>query len=314
MEQELLNRYLEGVASPEEKVQVMRWVEQDEKNKSELLAMHRLYDVTVWQRTGEQGGRWPEKSVRRIGPVAAAIAGMAASLLLFLGVGWRYVRSTNRQASGSAVQTLHVPPGQRAELTLADGTGVWLNAGSTLTFPAHFPASAREVCLDGEGYFSVTKNERKPFIVKTSAYRIRVLGTEFNVRAYAGSPLFGVSLLKGAVEVYADSTAQQVSLEPGTRVYVENDRLKKDSIRHYEHLLWKEGIIGFDDEPVERMIELLELYFDTEIRVENESFKQKKYTGKFRAKDGIEHILNVLQLNTRFVYEKDEERNVITIR
>lgn len=314
MEQELLNRYLEGVASPEEKAQVMRWVKQSEKNKCELLALRRLYDVTVWQRTSDNAGRRPEKGVRRIGPVAAALAGMAASLLLFLGIGWWYGRSANGQAAGNAVQTLHVPPGQRAELTLADGTGVWLNAGSTLTFPTHFPANAREVRLDGEGYFTVTKNERKPFIVKTSAHRIRVLGTEFNVRAYAGSPLFGVSLLKGAVEVYADSTAQQVSLEPGTRAYLENDRLKKDSIRHYEQLLWKEGIIGFDDEPVERMIGLLELYFDTEIRVENELFKQKKYTGKFRAKDGIEHILNVLQLNTRFVYEKDEEKNVITIR
>ncbi|MDR2117906.1 MAG: DUF4974 domain-containing protein, partial [Tannerellaceae bacterium] len=85
-------------------------------------------------------------------------------------------------------------------------------------------------------------------------------------------------------------------------------------IENRDPYLWKEGLICFDDEPVNGMISKLELYYDVKITVRNESFKKQKYTGKFRTRDGIEHILKVFQLKDRFTYEKDDERNIITIK
>ena len=95
------------------------------------------------------------------------------------------------------MKAIHVPSGQRAELTLSDGTRVCLNSNTTLTFPDHFDRKERRVTLDGEGYFQVAKNEKKPFIVQAKEYEVRVLGTEFNVMMYKDQDFFETVLLKG---------------------------------------------------------------------------------------------------------------------
>lgn len=311
MDQDLIKKYISGRASEEEKMQILAWAKNDKKNMSELLAMRKLYDVTLWQQRDVIGS---SKKINRFSLLLfTKIASVAAVFILLLSMSW-YIFELKQQLPQTAMQTISVPPGQRVELTLADGTDVWLNAGTTFTFPNNFSSDNREVELNGEGYFTVSRNEKKPFIVKTSTYNVKVLGTEFNVMAYAKAPMFEVSLLKGSVEVYSDVKQQKVLLEPHMQAHLENDRLVKGPISQFNNLLWKEGVICFDDEPVDRMIDKLELYFDTRITVENEAFKKKRYTGKFQAKKGIEHILNVFQLKDRFVYEKDEENNTITIK
>lgn len=311
MDQDLIKKYISGRASEEEKMQILAWAKNDKKNMSELLAMRKLYDVTLWQQRDVIGS---SKKINRFSLLLfTKIASVAAVFILLLSMSW-YIFELKQQLPQTAMQTISVPPGQRVELTLADGTDVWLNAGTTFTFPNNFSSDNREVELNGEGYFTVSRNEKKPFIVKTSTYNVKVLGTEFNVMAYAKAPMFEVSLLKGSVEVYSDVKQQKVLLEPNMQAHLENDRLVKGPISQFNNLLWKEGVICFDDEPVDRMIDKLELYFDTRITVENEAFKKKRYTGKFQAQKGIEHILNVFQLKDRFVYEKDEENNTITIK
>lgn len=311
MDQELIKKYITGWASEEEKMQVLAWAKNDKRNMSELQAMHKLYNVTLWQQRDVTGSR--QKTVKRNLSLFTKIASVAAVFLLLLSMSW-YIFDLKRQLPETAMQTISVPAGQRVELILADGTNVWLNAGTTFTFPNNFSSANREVQLNGEGYFTVSRNEKKPFIVKTSSYDIKVLGTEFNVMAYAKAPMFEVTLLHGSVEVYSDLKQQKVLLESNMQVHVENDQLVKGPVARFDHLLWKEGVICFDDEPVDRMIEKLELYFDTRIVVENEAFKKKRYTGKFQAKKGIDHILNVFQLKDRFVYERDEEQNTIMIK
>jgi ferric-dicitrate binding protein FerR (iron transport regulator) len=138
------------------------------------------------------------------------------------------------------------------------------------------------------------------------------LGTEFNVLAYNKSPLFEVSLLKGLVEVVSGD--RNVRLEPDTKLRKDSDNLVKGEIKNYDYLQWKDGVISFDNEPVEMIVSKLELYFDTRIIVENKSFMKKRYTGKFRTKDGIEHILKVFRLRENFIYLKDDEMNIITIK
>lgn len=308
MEQELLRKYLSGNASAEEKKQAMEWVKLDEANKAELLALRKLYDITLWQ-TAENNEQKQHKKT-----LLYRITAIAALFLLLIG-STIYITNLHSQLPEIIMQTIRVPAGQRVELILTDGTSVWLNAGSTFTFPNNFTSEKREVTLDGEGYFQVTSNERTPFIVNTpSSYKIKVLGTEFNVMAYKKSSLFEVSLLSGLVEVFSDMTDEKIQFQPNQRAYVENDKLQIGAITHLDYLLWKEGIISFDDEPVDAMINKLELYFDIKIIIQNESFKKKRYTGKFRTKDGVEHILKVFQLKDKFIYEKDDETNTITIR
>ncbi len=315
MNQELLNKYIAGDATPEEKEEVARWLDADKKNMKEFLALRKLYDISIWQQEQTPvakdklslgNKRWTLRSA------SFELAKVAAIFILAFTIVYSFL--INEDNDSAKMQTIFVPPGQRAELTLTDGTKVWLNAKTTFTFPDKFTANNRRVTLDGEGYFDVTKNPEKPFIVNTERYDIKVMGTEFNVTAYSGSSVFETSLLKGAVEVFSPAKDTKVSLEPHMRTYEENGILKKDTIEHENYFLWKEGLICFYDEPVDKMIKKLQLYYDVKIDVQNKTLLNNRYSGKFRTKDGVEHVLKVLQLNNKFSYEKDNDRNLITIK
>ena len=307
MDRKTLQKYIRGYATQAEKDEVTVWAKADKDNLKELLALRKLYDITIWKKN--EGQTDVKKKYK---PVVLYKAGAVAAVFLLLLVTNWYTYHINNRTPEIVMQTIRVPAGQRAQLTLADGTDVWLNAGSSLIFPNHFEAGKREVSLDGEAYFDVEKDTRNPFVVKTQQFDIEVLGTEFNVLAYSKSSLFEVSLLNGAVDVCTND--KRVGLQPNEKLYLSGDRLLKQQIRNYDYLLWKNGLICFDDEPVDLVVSKLELYFDTNIVIENASFMKTKYTGKFRTKDGIEHILKVFQLKDNFIYEKDDENNLITIR
>ena len=211
------------------------------------------------------------------------------------------------------MQTIHVPAGQRTELILTDGTKVWLNSKSTFSFPNIFSEKNRNVSLDGEGYFDVTNNKKQPFIVSTLKYDIKVWGTQFNVIAYSASNIFETSLLKGSIELLNPGTDKGVLILPNERIFLNADHLVRAPISNYNHFLWKDGIISFDNESFPEMITKLELYFDLQIINKNKTILRNRYTGKFRTKDGVEHILKVLQLSNRFRYKIDDKFNIITI-
>ena len=313
MNQETLHKYIAGEATSEEKEDVARWLDADKKNMKEFLAQRKLYDISIWQQEQEpvfvagSNKRWTLRSA------SIEFSKIAAIFLITFTVLYSFMMNKGT-IDPAKMQTIFVPPGQRAELTLTDGTKVWLNAKTTFTFPDKFTACSRDVTLDGEGYFEVTKDTEKPFTVKTDKYNIKVLGTEFNVTAYSTSPVFETSLLKGAVEVSSPATNTRINLEPNTRTYIENGILKKGVIEHQTYFLWKEGLICFYDEPVGKMIDKLELYYDVKIDVQNEKLLKNRYSGKFRTKDGVEHVLRVLQLSNKFTYIKDNDLNLITIK
>lgn len=316
MDQEVLNRYIAGDATPIEKEEVARWLDANKKNMKEFLAQRKLYDISIWQQEPADIAKdkiWTNKKQWTLRTISIELSKIAAIFIIAFTVTYAFLIDRDSSEAAS-MQTIFVPPGQRAELTLTDGTKVWLNAKTTFTFPNKFMAGSREVKLDGEGYFDVTKDTEKPFIVKTEQYDIKVLGTEFNVTAYSGSSIFETSLLKGSVQVSSPMVNDIINLEPNTRTYLENGILKKGIIEHNTYFLWKEGLICFYDEPVDKMIEKLELYYDVKIIVQNKELLKNRYSGKFRTKDGVEHVLKVLQLNNKFTYIKDNDLNLITIK
>ena len=204
------------------------------------------------------------------------------------------------------MQTVVVPAGQHAELYLADGTHVWLNSGSRLTFPGRFSKKVRHVELDGEGYFKVSSNIKQPFIVGTNRCNIRVLGTEFNVLAYEKDSIWETALLEGAVEILQKkSEVSLMKLKPGDMARLSKNQLTKEKIQ--------EGLICFNDISLRDIMEKLKLYYDVNFVINNQQILDAHYTGKFRTHDGIEHVIRVLALNNKFTYIKDNESNTITI-
>ncbi|MDR2919002.1 MAG: DUF4974 domain-containing protein [Tannerella sp.] len=309
MESTLLNKYLAGDASQEEKESIQLWLEADENNQKEFMALRSLYDITLLHLEEKRTENRKRKLLVDFLRIAAAI------LITFTCTYWflQSRQTTPQPADATVMQTLHVPAGQRAELTLSDGTKVWLHSLTTFTFPAHFSGAIREVYLDGEGYFDVQHDENRQFKINTSDYFVKVLGTEFNVIAYRKNGYFETSLLKGVVDISSYDEQQNISLTPGKLVYSEKGQLQTTSIRHYDYFLWKKGIISFDHERIEDILKKLELYYDIRIENQNKSITNMRYTGKFRTNDGLKHILDVLQVPTGLQYQKDNENNFVLI-
>lgn len=310
MHTEQLIKYIEGDATQEEKDAIARWLDQDENNWTEFLALRKMHDFTLGQldKTAEKPFSPAKKEKKNI---IAEILKIAAVFILSFSCFYLFNRP--EQAEEIVMHTIHVPAGQRAELSLADGTNVWLNANTTLKYPNRFSGSKREVELDGEAYFSVEHDPNHEFIVHTEQYAIKVLGTEFNVSAYSDNMLFETSLVKGEVEVFSLKTNEFVKLSAGNRVFLENGKLTKAPIRHFSHFLWKNGLISFENERMETILEKLRLYYDVNIEVKNKKILNLRYTGKFWTKDGVEHVIKVIKIHANFEYTKDSEKNMIMI-
>lgn len=313
MNPELLQKYIAGNATEAEKQRVTEWIQENPENMREYMAQRKLHDMALWRTepVAEENSRERKHfSLRGVYMEAAKIAAVLAIVLL----GTHYWTGKHQVPEDKTWQSIYVPAGQRAELMLADGTKVWLNSRSTLTFPGSFKGDIRNVKLDGEGYFAVTKNVEQPFIVETNKCNVKVLGTEFNVMAYAADSVWETSLLKGAVEILVPgSNNSGMRLEPNMMASLKGNRLVKGRIKEADYFLWREGLLCFNDISVRDMIEKLKLYYGVDIVVNNTRILKNRYTGKFRTKDGVEHVLKVLKLNNKFTYTKDDETNVITI-
>ena len=315
MNTELLLKYIEGDATDSEKVSVTIWLDSDVENMKEYLALRKLHDISIWQTSPaakpeqETNGKYYRRS-RKI--TFSGILKYAAILVVAIVVS-RFVFPELKSEQTLAMQSLYVPAGQRAEITLEDGTKVWLNANTTLTFPNQFSGQTREVRINGEGYFEVVSNKLKPFIVKTEKYNIKVWGTKFNVMAYSGHENFETALFEGSVEVMKPGGSKGTLIQPDQRIFQKNEQLAIAAITDLNHQLWKEGIISFQDESFAELVNKLRLYFDMKIEVKNDKLLNHQCTGKFRTKDGVEHILKVLQLRNKFDYTINEKTNTITI-
>jgi ferric-dicitrate binding protein FerR (iron transport regulator) len=315
MNTELLIKYIEGDATDSEKVSVTNWLDSDPENMKEYLSLRKLHDITIWQtspvaKSEQETNGTNHRQSRRI--TFSEVMKYAAILIVAIFVS-RFIFPEVKSVETVAMQSLYVPAGQRAEITLEDGTKVWLNANTTLTFPNQFSGETREVSINGEGYFDVVSNKLKPFIVKTNKYNVKVWGTKFNVMAYSGNRIFETALFEGSVEVLKTGVEKGMLIKPDQRIFEEKEQLTIAPITDLNHQLWKEGIISFEDESFTELVNKLQLYFDMKIEVKNDKILSYHCTGKFRTKDGVEHILKVLQLRNKFNYTIDEKTNTITI-
>ena len=239
---------------------------------------------------------------------------IAAAVVITLSVSWMAFHTNPVKEPPLAMNTIHVPAGQTVNLSLADGTKIWLNARTTLKYPGAFTGNKRELILDGEGFFDVAHDPEKPFVVHAGGYDILALGTQFNVEAYSQTD-FTASLLEGSVRVTsATNSSQTIVLQPNTTARLHEGRLISEAITDFNHYRWREGLISFKDTPFALLMAKFEKCYGIKIVVENDRVKDYTPTGKFRQSDGIDYALRVLQRNFPFRFERDEENHVIYIK
>ena len=316
MDDELLIAYFKGEVSDEEAQQITEWIEAKIEHQRYYQQLCRLFEVSYWiEDIPEQTEVAFPKKTKILPWKHYVISFMKVAAIFVLGFALHFFLNWQKTTHHELQHQIHVPTGQHVEIMLADGSKVWLNSGSTLTFPSKFNGKKRLVELDGEGFFEVKSDKEHPFIVSTSKYQVKAVGTSFNIYDYQDSPQFEAALLNGKVEVTTNAKKSSVViLTPNQRAALCQGVLKVKPIENANNYLWRKGILYFN-EPLLEVFDKLQEYYDIEFQIRNSSLTRKSpyCTGKFRAKDGLEHIIRVLKETNHFDYQIDYESKKIII-
>jgi ferric-dicitrate binding protein FerR (iron transport regulator) len=316
-----IRKYFQNELSLLERVEFLRALESDEQLKKQFIDYQSLKtlfhllpqadDPVAGQRNFEAFMR--DKKRRALRKIMRDVLKYAAIVLFLVGGTWKsftYLCDSEE----TVMNTLYVPSGQRACLSLNDGTKIWLNAQSTLEYPSKFAKKERRVTLTGEAFFEVKKSEFHPFIVSTEHLEIKVQGTQFNVYDYPNTSYACTSLLEGSLKVcLPNKEAKSIVLKPNEEIYYDGDKMSVQTLKNSNNFLWRDGIYCFEKEPLANVIEKLERYYDIKIEIKDPFMLDLVYTAKFRQQDSIDEILRQLQKTHPFKIKKDKEKNVITL-
>lgn len=309
---EQLDKYFLGALSDTEKKELFDRIESNPDDKAEFVRMQNTITIsklgkqngdTEWasRKMEELGNRINHKKARELYINLTKYAAVIAILLVNI---WLLTDKFFPTEKASLYTKIEVPKGQRIFMTLQDGTEAWLSPRSVIRIPNEFSKTERSVELDGEGFFSVTKDAERPFVVKTRKHNIKVLGTRFNVFAYSESQRFETDLLEGRVEIINNcNPSESVILSPGEKATWENDRLVTSlSIFNNEEYL-KNGIFSFSNKPFKEILDYLSLWYNVKFDLHNANELDHPVSGKFRQSDEVKNILKALQGVHHFNYK-----------
>lgn len=207
--------------------------------------------------------------------------------------------------------TLVVPRGSEYNVMLADGTMVFLNAGSEIYYPAAFSGDKREVGLKGEAYFEVAKDESRPFFVQTGDIRIRVLGTSFNVTSYPERERIETTLEQGRIQI--TNGKELIDVVPGEQVIYDkkNNLFEVKFIDTKLYTSWKDGYYKFEQMPLEEIMETLALWYDLNVFYANAEVKSLEFTGRLRRYERVERLFEKIEQTDLVEFELNGNNVVI---
>jgi len=309
MNKEILYKFFQRETTSEEEECIKKWSDDSPENRQKIINERKLFDTLLLLADDERIASQNNYSIRRKRIYNWA---KVAAIIIFAILGTKLYDRYQESVQPMPLQTIAVPAGQRVNLTLADGTRVWLNSRTSLVYPTDFNRHKRVVQLKGEAYFEVTHNAHNPFIVQTNKGNVRVLGTKFNVEAYPDNDKFVTSLMEGSVNIKHNGITYV--LAPHQKASLHNNRIVIDKITNYDQYRWKEGLICFKKAYFADIMKEFEKYYGYKIIIRNPSVSAYRCSGKFRLSDGIDCALNVLQKDADFVFERDKEKQIINIK
>lgn len=309
-----------GKAGVEEQQFLQQWLAGAEENRKEFEVYRKLWndskslmlspEVDVEAALRATKNRIPRLKTKTFRIIWLRMAAAVVLLSIFLSVTLNYFLDRSANKAGQPVyQEIKAACGTQSRLTLSDGTEVWLNSGSSLRFPISFAQAGRRcVELCGEGYFEVTENAQRPFVVKIGSFHIRVLGTSFNVNAYDQDKQVEVALLEGRVELRKQMKGQEktvLRMEPSEVAvfHAETNRIVvKDETEVTRYAAWKDGKIVFFDDPVEKLVSRLEHWYNVDIEIADSSLMAYHFTATF-SRESLDQVLKYLSISTPLNYK-----------
>lgn len=272
------------------------------------------------------------KMVRRLAIAASFL--VVGSIAIILSTTGRRQPAAAEKLTGLAVSTKN---GSRTSMQLPDGSKVWLNSGSTITYDKQFGKDIREVVLSGEAFFDVVRNPEKPFIIHTTSMDIKVLGTRFNVKSYANDKVSEASLVHGSIEVSLKKRgSEKILLKPNEKIVVMNDRIVENDKKavsrqvdaaepiisvqklHYAtkdsaiiETSWVDNRLIFENESFQDIAVKMERWFGMKVQFQDVYLKNERLTGSF-TNETIDQALHALQMTTPFSFIIKENTVMIT--
>jgi len=270
----------------------------------------------------------PVKHIRKLLTIAAAITG---ALLL---IGLYQLKNPNPNQS-EGLNTVSTRAGSRSRLQLPDGTLVWLNADSRLSYKIDNQAATREVTLTGEAYFDVARDKDHPFLIHTNTIDIRVLGTAFDVQCYGNDKHTETSLFQGSVEVtLKNSPAKKIILQPSEKLIVHNNEMAVTNIGtkaedndeplmtvgkvHYQQkdssyieTLWTRNQLAFDDRTLEEVAHQIERWYGAHLIITDDKLKTERFSATFED-ESLPQVMEALRMTGNFHYSIHKKEVTIT--
>lgn len=306
LREDILKKYLMGECSEDELIEVNAWIKESDENARQLFRMEEIYQLGKENpRVMEQQMLLAEKRLlKRIKKEESErtrtlrmyqwmkyAAIVAVVLLLGGGAGYWFYQNDPDMLVAVANE------GIVKEVSLPDGTRVWLNNSATLKYPREFSKDERSVYLEGEAYFKVTKNHQKPFIVESDAMRVKVLGTTFNFKSDPRCRVAEATLIEGEIEVKGQREEGQIILAPGQRAELNKStgRLTVKQVDAKLDAVWHDDLIPFEKADIFTITKALERFYDVKIILSPDIRPDKTYSGVLKKKSNIESVLKSLQ-------------------
>ncbi|MCB0617516.1 MAG: FecR domain-containing protein [Saprospiraceae bacterium] len=320
---ELIAKYLSGNLGPEEKEALFAWVKASDANRTFFEEMVQVWGMTEQLEPSlpavDLDDEWAQIQQRlQVGPVKMpstsgktvrlsirfALARVAAVLLLALAALWWYYRPV----IGGEWTTIETALHEEREVTLPDGSRVWLNERTRLSYRTNF--DQRHIQLSGEAFFKVERDESRPFVIYGGDTRTEVLGTSFNLRAYPEEKMVELTVKTGLVAFSEQKgfVKESVELPAGNSGLFDqgSGELTVASQEISNADAWHTGRLEFHDQSLAEVKDALERYFGTEILVENPAILECPYTGQFQQPE-LDQVLSVLSYLFDLQVEKMEE-------
>ncbi|MDZ4682011.1 MAG: FecR domain-containing protein [Saprospiraceae bacterium] len=320
---DLIAKYLSGNIEPPEQEKLLAWVAESPANQAYFDEIIQLWSASgeyedaftppneskienAWQAVEQKRSRpAPTTNIRYLS-FGKVLLRAAAAILLLVTVAYWLWKPGNEADAFVAIST---GASERKEITLPDGSTVWMNESSRLEYPRDF--KKRQVVLDGEAFFDVRKVNGQTFTIRSGEALTTVLGTSFNVRAYPEEGGVEVTVKTGKVELKAaEATENRVLLSPGDAGVFEKSRKQVVKIekRNDNSDAWKTRSMTFDDAPVSEVIQVLERYFEVDIEVSNEAILKCQFKMNMRQNPKLDGILELMDftMNLKAVRQKDK--------
>lgn len=315
----LIYKELKGIISPEEEKDLRVWEMQSSENQITAEEIRKIWleseqyelpfeldhdaDFAKMKSTISTSNS-PAKMVK-MRPRRLWLKGIAAAVIVLLGATFLFQNNFLNEEEWEVVEA----NSEIQKLQLADGSKVWLNAGSTLSYPAKFSKNKRPIKLVGEAFFEVNKDPNRPFEVTTNQTTVTVLGTEFNVRDIAEEKTFEVAVQEGKVRVQKNESSQKVILVKNEKaVYDEqNDSLKKVVDKNLNALAWKRKSLRFQNTTLENALSTLESQFNIKIELQNKDLANCLLSARYKTTTPVFDILKDLTSGQKIEVKKFSE-------